>query len=542
MNSQLKIFFKKKMEKLARLKSKNMLDTSNFHKKDPLYDVTTKNKLGLLKSEFPKSVIGQFVGLAAKCYSLKLIPYHMFKVTKDIKKFSDNLCKKVDVITYYHSDINSAIFNVDLTHTKYEDNLKLFLFILIKLPKLKLETYYTSKIRFREYVEIFQNQTKPVQRLPTSESFYDDNIFVDIKEKCNKVTKFIYFLEIDGNFDIYIYKYDNNFTVRPYRDKTIMSDAELLSLKSKTCKGIPYHLSSKMNHDHYLKALDQPVDNIDTIKYKMIKINGYQPQTITAKKIGLRNFDPKRFHFNSNMSLSHGNSKIPPENRLGFLMSDSESDSLSDIDSEDDVDIEINVNDTTSDDNSDNEIENNNNNKYTEKINPFYLRRAKQYSNLFKNKDVNYVDNVNINQCINSTEDDDVNSYVTKRKRPIVIDSDDSNDSTDSNEECEFFSPQKKLRLIGQSCINDLNNPNDVYKASTSSSSKNDFNLSLENKTPTSKKQILNPYIIHEADETNSQSLSESESGDCDTGSSILSFINDDDDDDTPISFYHNLP
>ena len=81
-------------------------------------------------------------------------------------------------------------------------------------------------------------------------------------------------------------------------------------------------------------------------------------------------------------------------------------------------------------------------------------------------------------------------------------------------------------------------NPCDIYKASTSSN--NDLNSTLENKTSTSKKkQISNPYIIHEADETNSQSLSGSESEDCDTGS-MSSFI-DDTNYETNISFYQSM-
>ena len=115
----------------------------------------------------------------------------------------------------------------------------------------------------------FQNPANSVVRIPTSESFYDDNIFGNVKDKCGNSTESIYFLDIDGNFDIHIYKYDNNFDNRPYKDKIIMSEAELLSIKSKTSKGIPYHLSAKMNDDHYLNALNQAVDDIDVIEYKM---------------------------------------------------------------------------------------------------------------------------------------------------------------------------------------------------------------------------------------------------------------------------------
>ena len=120
----------------------------NSIKKNPLYDTSTKNKLGLLKSEFPKSVIGEFAVLAAKCYSLKLIPYHLYETTIYIKSFSYDLSKKENTILYYYTDIESAIFNIDLKDTIFEDNLNLFLYFLINLSILKLEIYYKSKISF----------------------------------------------------------------------------------------------------------------------------------------------------------------------------------------------------------------------------------------------------------------------------------------------------------------------------------------------------------------------------------------------------------
>ena len=61
-----------------------------------------------------------------------------------------------------------------------------------------------------------------------------------------------------------------------------MSEAELLSLKSKTSKGIPYHLSTKMNHKDYLKALNQTVDEIESIEYKINR--KHQPVCYTDLK------------------------------------------------------------------------------------------------------------------------------------------------------------------------------------------------------------------------------------------------------------------
>ena len=52
----------------------------------------------------------------------------------------------------------------------------------MKMPKFYLEVYYRSKVHFREYVEIFQDRTKSIQRIPTSESFYNEEIFANIKK------------------------------------------------------------------------------------------------------------------------------------------------------------------------------------------------------------------------------------------------------------------------------------------------------------------------------------------------------------------------
>ena len=522
-----------------------MLDTSNFHKKHPLYDASTKNKLGLLKSEFPKAVISQFVGLAAKCYSLKLTPYHVYKTVNYIKNFSTT-CK--NALLFHHTDIESAIFNIDFKGTVYENNLNSFFDFLINTSNLKLEVYYKSKIHFYEYVEIFQDEESTVKRLPKSESFYDDKIFANIKEKCDNLTDSIYFFEIDENFDIFIYKYDQKLIVRPCKDKRIMSEAELLTLKSKTCKGIPYHLTTKLTHDDYLKALKQNVNDTDTIEYDMIKITDYQPQTVKTKKISLRPFDPKRVHFNEEESVGHGNFKIPSEDRLPFYTSDSEISSSttsdSEIDSDEDFDIISdngmnNTSDnesgllTTSDSEIDSDLERIDKiSDNVNRINYFFSSRANKFPNLFKN--VKNSTN-NINECIGITEIGDVNLVSDeeyeinlssqKRKSCLIINSDTS------DEDCENLSLHKKQRLMEEDSFNNLNKSVDVTETSTSS--KNDFNKPSTSKK---KKQTSNPFIIHEADDSNNEIPSDSESES--SRGSMPDFIDDNEYNDSP-SFYH---
>merc|ERR1712121_156154 len=59
------------------LKNKEIMDFSNYHPSHPLYDSSTKGKLGLLKDEFPRSIISEFIGLSPKMYSIKLSDYHI---------------------------------------------------------------------------------------------------------------------------------------------------------------------------------------------------------------------------------------------------------------------------------------------------------------------------------------------------------------------------------------------------------------------------------------------------------------------------------
>ena len=49
---------------------KDYMDTSNFDKNHPLYSVTNKGKLGLLKSESGSKIIKEFCGLKPKMYSI----------------------------------------------------------------------------------------------------------------------------------------------------------------------------------------------------------------------------------------------------------------------------------------------------------------------------------------------------------------------------------------------------------------------------------------------------------------------------------------
>jgi hypothetical protein len=48
-----------------------LLDTSNYPKDHPLYNVTNKKVIGKLKDEYPTKTLTRFIGLRTKCYALK---------------------------------------------------------------------------------------------------------------------------------------------------------------------------------------------------------------------------------------------------------------------------------------------------------------------------------------------------------------------------------------------------------------------------------------------------------------------------------------
>ena len=101
-----------------------------------------------------------------------------------------------------------------------------------------------------------------------------------------------------------------------------------------------------------------------------------------------------------------------------------------------------------------------------------------------------------------------------------------------SDEDGENLSLHKKQRLMEEDSFNNLNTTVDVNETPTSS--KNGFNKPSTSKK---KKQASNPFIIHEANETNNQIPSDSESESSNEGSTS-EFI-DDNEYNECISLYH---
>ena len=152
---------------LKALKNKGIMDFSNYHKHHPLFQNSSKGCLGLLKDEFPRSVISEFVGLSPKMYSIKLSDYHIKNVQIN---FKNQLFKifGLELMTSIYHDYDSLIFKIE-THDRFE---KHYIPDLFRLVNIKLEPYYVSKITFMH--SISQSFTK-------SKNFYDNELFKGIQ-------------------------------------------------------------------------------------------------------------------------------------------------------------------------------------------------------------------------------------------------------------------------------------------------------------------------------------------------------------------------
>ena len=96
--------------------------------------------------------------------------------------------------------------------------------------------------------------------------YYDNEIYKEIKDKDNKDITYFY-IEIDKNFDIYVYYYDVNLVSRPIENYNIN---KLLHSKSKVCKGLPYYFKSNMSHSDYYDTLIHGNQNNSYVNFSII--------------------------------------------------------------------------------------------------------------------------------------------------------------------------------------------------------------------------------------------------------------------------------
>ena len=412
----------------------NIIDTSNLHKCNPHYSLMKKNICGTLKHEFPLHFIECFIGLSPKTYSIKVSDYQVRRISQLLNAYFQDLYGH-SISNVVVNDIEFAIFSIDNQAITPDQ----FIYHFQKI-KFNLEPYYTSKVF---YISGLSNP-------PSSKKYYDNDIYKTIQNKGYKNATFFY-IEIDKEFDIYMYPYYVNTEHRPVQNFNIdkMSQYELLNSKSKIAKGLPEYLKSSMTHNDYYEALIGGNQNDSRVNFNIITNEKGVTKTIPITKVSLRLRDIKKFWLTEFEAVSFGSYKIPFIKRKNFDnldYSESESSDTSGTSDDDDDDINDNSNNSISDTCSDNE--NNTNNDILE----LFRNRNLKYDHLFS---VNTNDGVNISNSSSSSSNSSSSSKCNKnvnidnssrQKKPgkkykkcsIFINNEAVDDSTNSNASTEI--------------------------------------------------------------------------------------------------------
>ena len=307
-----------------------------------------------------------------------------------IRSFIRNLHKNID-ITYVYNDLESAIFYIDIQLVYSDDMNDVIIKNICSHLKIKMETYHESNIYFIQDLNI---------RLPHSKSFYNNKTYNEIKQGSSYNTVMKYFhIEMDKNFDLYIYVYYVNSEYRPVPIKELMSDMELISSKSKTCAGIPYHKSGHITHLDYLHVLQQNKEYLNKVSFFTIKREKGVTKTIRIQKKALHHFDVKRWHKNTETSYSYGNCLIP-KNQQSYFAGDSEVSLVSESDGESDH------SDNVSEDDEMSEIVN------SKMTNNIFSNRVLKYHHLYPNRDFaqNSQDESILNENEKNSETEQINN------------------------------------------------------------------------------------------------------------------------------------
>ena len=310
-------YFRAKFEALSRLKDAGILDTSNFPKNHPLYDVSLKGALFALKSENPRYIYGEWVGIAPKVYTFIFIGYHVNKITKKIKAHVNEKFAVSDALNYLFTDIASAVFEVRPDLVKDLSDLE----EQLKNVNIFLENWHSVKISYSEYLEIIpSNRGSKIEHVPLCSSFYSKDVMeLVVRKKSNHSSvNNIYFLEIDGDFNVKIFKYALNFFCRPIPVQDILSDAEIMLQKSKTCAGVPAYKSNNITSEDYKEALTRNRDQIKKVQYQIMKNDRGTYKTVNVEKVTLLNQCVKRYFKSKDQSFSFGSNEIPIIHRSDF--------------------------------------------------------------------------------------------------------------------------------------------------------------------------------------------------------------------------------
>ena len=307
-------YFLQKHKIIKKFKEKGILDTSNFHPSNELYDNTKKGELFLLKMENSRIIYGGFYGLAPKVYHFEIIPYHVSKIISEIKvKFLKEFGNEISILYLQNT---CCIFEINSNDIEIFKIFKTFL----DKKSVMLEGWYKNKLNFCNFIENYESSNVKNENLisPKCQYYYKKEILNLINEK--KTSLNIFYFEIDENYDANFYKYATNFNIRPEREDDIKSDYELLMSSSKACAGVPFHIMKNITLQDYKNALLE-INEIK-VNYNIIKNDKYVNKTISVSKQTLKPCCVKKYMKSESESYSFGFHKIPIHTRHNFISDD----------------------------------------------------------------------------------------------------------------------------------------------------------------------------------------------------------------------------
>ena len=181
-------YFSQKYKIIKKFKEKGILDTSNFHPSNELYDITKKGELFLLKMENSRVIYGGFYGLAPKVYHFEIIPYHVSKIISEIKvKFLKEFGNEISILYLQNT---CCIFEINSNDIEIFKIFKTFL----DKKSVMLEGWYKNKLNFCNFIENYESSNVKNENLisPKCQYYYKKEILNLINEKKN-ITKYFLF-------------------------------------------------------------------------------------------------------------------------------------------------------------------------------------------------------------------------------------------------------------------------------------------------------------------------------------------------------------
>ena len=181
-------YFSEKYKIIKKFKEKCILDTSNFHPSNELYDITNKGELFFMKMENSRIVYGGFYGLAPKVYHFEIIPYHVHKIISEIKvKFLREFGNEISILYLQYT---CCIFEINSNNLEIFKNFKTFL----NKKSVMLEGWYKNKLEFCNFIEDYDSSNVKNEILisPKCIYYYKKEILNFINEKKNIIKYFLF--------------------------------------------------------------------------------------------------------------------------------------------------------------------------------------------------------------------------------------------------------------------------------------------------------------------------------------------------------------